>query len=389
MKPVTILRTLAAALGLLTSVATTGMAAPSSGAASSPDLGALIVGGTPVADGSWPSIVALVPTGVAPELGAFCGGTLIAPTVVLTAAHCLLDDAGAPTPAESIDVVIGVEDLLAPAERIAVAQTRVHPGYRLEGDAPDAALLILSRPAAAPVAVYAAAGQDADLERPGQIAGWGQDGEDSANYPTRLVAAPVTIFTGARCRRMLGPAFHLGGALCAGRVEGGVDTCAGDSGGPLRDSTGLVVGITSWGVGCGRPGLPGIYTRVSTVAGWITKTLAPASSVPPAAAPARAPRARALAAHARPGAMANLRYRLLGQGETTHEEIVIRSGNRVIARLQTDAGPARSDVEYRVAWRVPSDIFPSSRLRFCVATRIVSGSEGTPSCAPLRLSRRR
>ena len=348
-----------------------------------------VVGGAPVADGSWPSIVALVPAGVAPELGAFCGGTLIAPTAVLTAAHCVLDDGGRVKPAATIDVVAGAEDLLAPAERITVSEIRVHPGYRVEGDAPDAALLILSAPSAAPAAAIAAAGQDADVERPGQIAGWGEMGEGTAQFPTRLVAAPVTIFSGARCREMLGASFHLGGALCAGAAAGGVDTCSGDSGGPLRDATGLVVGITSWGVGCGRAGLPGVYTRIARVSAWIARALvAPAgarSSL--AAAPARAPRVRALTAHGRPGAMTRLRYRLLGRGETTREAIVIRSGARVIARIRTEAGPARADMEYLVSWRVPRGLAASASLRFCVATRIVSGPGGPPSCAPLRLTR--
>lgn len=348
-----------------------------------------VLGGAPVSDGSWPSIVALVPTGVAPELGTFCGGTLIAPAVVLTAAHCVLDEGGAPKPAGSFEAVTGAEDLLAPADRIAVTAIRIHPGYRVEGDAPDAALLILARPTTAPVAAYAAsAAQDPDLERPGAIAGWGEQGENTNQYPTRLVAAPVTIFAGARCKEMLGAAFHLGGALCAGRPEGGVDTCSGDSGGPLRDATGLVVGITSWGVGCGRPGLPGVYTRISSVSDWISRAMAaPPGAV--AATPVRAPRVRALLTRARQGATAELRYRLMGRGETTREAIVIRSGGRVIARIRTDAGPARANLEYLVAWKVPRNLAPSPRLQFCVATHLVSGPGGSPSCAPLRLSRRR
>jgi secreted trypsin-like serine protease len=350
----------------------------------------MVVGGAPVSDGSWPSIVALVATGDAPELGTFCGGTLIAPTVVLTAAHCVLDDTGRAKPAGAIEVVFGADDLLAPAERIAMAEIRVHPGYLVEGDAPDAALLVLARAALEPVAMLAAAGQDADLERPGQIAGWGELGEDTAAYPTRLVSATLTIFTRARCRQMLGAAFHLGGALCAGRPEGGVDTCAGDSGGPLRDETGLVVGVTSWGVGCGRSGLPGVYTRVSAISAWIAGATAAPAADPAAGAPAaRAPRVRALAAHGRPGSVARLRYRLLGRGETTREAIVIRSGRRVIARIRTEAGPARADLEYLVDWRVPRGLAPSRGLTFCVATRIVAGPGGDrPSCAPLRLGRR-
>lgn len=391
MAATTLFRTLLAAAGVcVLGLAPAGLAAAAPSGAASPAHHEFVVGGAPVSNGSWPSIVALVPTGGAPELTTFCGGTLIAPTVVLTAAHCLLDASGVAMSADALEVLPGAENLLAPADRIAVAAVRIHPGYLVEGDAPDAALLILSRAAAAPVAAYAAPGQDADVERPGSMAGWGEQGEGTHKYPSRLVAAPVTIFSGTRCREMLGAAFHLGEALCAGRPEGGVDTCSGDSGGPLRDATGLLVGITSWGVGCGRPGLPGIYTRVSAISGWIARArVAPTATASAAAARARAPRARALMTRGRPGGTARLRYRLMGRGETTREAIVIRSGGRVIARINTGAGPARADLEYLVSWKVPRDLAPSSRLQFCVASRIVSGAAGSSSCAPLRLSRRR
>lgn len=61
--------------------------------------------------------------------------------------------------------------------------------------------------------------------------------------------------------------------ICAGVEEGGKDTCQGDSGGPLfrldGDGNAKVFGITSWGKGCALKGFPGVYTRVSSFAGWI------------------------------------------------------------------------------------------------------------------------
>ena len=59
--------------------------------------------------------------------------------------------------------------------------------------------------------------------------------------------------------------------ICAGVTSGGKDSCQGDSGGPLVDASKTLVGIVSWGYGCARPNLPGVYTRVAAVLSFINQ----------------------------------------------------------------------------------------------------------------------
>jgi hypothetical protein len=75
--------------------------------------------------------------------------------------------------------------------------------------------------------------------------------------------------------------------LCAGRSMPNFDSCGGDSGGPLLDkATGELVGIVSFGKGCGNPDFPGVYTRVSKYTSWIHDRICELSAVPPADCPA-------------------------------------------------------------------------------------------------------
>ena len=72
--------------------------------------------------------------------------------------------------------------------------------------------------------------------------------------------------------KVYGPNKLGSGMYCAGYLDGGIDTCQGDSGGAMVCEVRgrqAVMGLTSWGYGCGRPNRPGVYTRVSDYLDWI------------------------------------------------------------------------------------------------------------------------
>ena len=154
----------------------------------------------------------------------------------------------------------------------------MHPDYLLTNGY-DISLLQLSTPSTMTPTQVASASERAiwnagTLE---SIVGWGVTEEDG-DTPDRLQEAQVPITTDAYCSGAYGSDFDAVTMVCAGFPEGGVDTCQGDSGGPMfgRTSTGAlrVVGATSWGEGCARPGKPGVYARVadSELRPWIAST---------------------------------------------------------------------------------------------------------------------
>jgi len=94
------------------------------------------------------------------------------------------------------------------------------------------------------------------------IVGMGALDTKLTQFPDFLQWAPVTSLTTKYCDEIY-KGINEKTHLCAGLEEGGRDTCAGDSGGPILTTDGVQVGITSFGGRCGKPEKPGVYTRVS------------------------------------------------------------------------------------------------------------------------------
>jgi secreted trypsin-like serine protease len=236
----------------------------------------VVVGGFPVDVAQSPWAVALSSRDRfgGTRAGQFCGGVAVARTTVLTAAHCVTEEVlGAlPDQAGDLKVIAGRTDLLSTrGKEIAVRDIRVNPDYDPNTNAGDFAVLTLASPLPQDDVIGMAPAGDRAYA-PGTSAtvyGWG-DVTGAGDYPRRLHAAHVRVLPDSQCERAypggIDGVYRSGSMLCAGAAKGGPDACQGDSGGPLV-ADGRLIGLVSWGSGCGREGSPGVYTRVSEAAG--------------------------------------------------------------------------------------------------------------------------
>ncbi len=236
-------------------------------------------GKTEATQGEQPWMVALVDDGIDAYDGTFCGGTLIAPQWVLTAAHCIEDMRAA-----EVDVVVGRYQLTSnQGERIDVTHLIMHPDYN---EFHDIALIHLATPATAgqPIPLVTNANEyldDASTEA--RVTGWGMIPEKGEEfYPDKLHGVSVPITTDAQCKTTYGRDVDST-VICAGLESGGADSCDGDSGGPLVVPDGnnwALAGVVSWGDGCGLPGGYGVYTRVTSYEAWIQGYLTGSTAMP-------------------------------------------------------------------------------------------------------------
>ena len=230
-----------------------------------------IVGGMPVPQGKYPWMAALIYSGGSPESSQFCGGALIADRWVLTAAHC-------PAAVNNISVFLGAVHLADDGEQIEVEDVIVHSDYDPRTLDNDLALLRLSSASEQLPIPLIPDGDPEGLAEPGRTVtaiGWGLTSEGGVGS-LDLMEVSVQVVSNAQANEAYNPygSTITPNMLAAGVDEGGKDACQGDSGGPLiaRGTGGqrFLAGATSWGIGCARPGLPGVYTRLSQYRGWIT-----------------------------------------------------------------------------------------------------------------------
>ncbi|XP_012504206.1 PREDICTED: acrosin [Propithecus coquereli] len=289
----------------------------------SPQGGIQIVGGQTVQHGAWPWMVSLQIFTYNSHRYHACGGSLLNAHWVLTAAHCF----DSKNKVYDWRLVFGAKEIAygnsrpvkAPVQERYVEKIVIHEKYNPLTEGNDIALLKITPPVSCGRFIGPGCLPQFKAGPPKGpqicwVAGWGYIKENAPRPSPVLQEARVDLIDLDLCNSTQWYNGRIQPSnVCAGYPEGKIDTCQGDSGGPLmckdsEESAYVVVGITSWGVGCARAKRPGIYTATWPYLNWIASKIGssalhmiqPAITPRPSSQPPTAPLLSSHPASARP-----------------------------------------------------------------------------------------
>jgi secreted trypsin-like serine protease len=251
-----------------------------------------IIGGRPAQVGAFASVAEIFDL-KGSEIDQ-CTGTVVAPTLILTAGHCAENmRTGVPNRASGYRVMTADSDGGSGERQVStVSGVIVYQDFRRRIDDDDAALLVLSTPTAAP-AIKLAGGSGEDELHPGStatIAGWGET-HYGQRRPTEALRWATTVVQGGRWCNRSAPPFYVHSEICTiDPPSYATGACHGDSGGPLLVQAGggelVQIGIAIHGYARCSTRLPSVFTRVEPIARWVDTWIAAYNPPPAPTAPA-------------------------------------------------------------------------------------------------------